>query len=40
LTLHELTQRITSDNLRQAARKYLRDDQYVDAQLTPKSTAP
>ncbi len=36
LTLHALTQRITSENLRQAARKFLRDDQYVDAQLTPK----
>jgi zinc protease len=40
LTLHQLTQRITSDNLRQAALELLRDDQYVDAQLTPKATSP
>jgi zinc protease len=36
LTLHELTKRVTSENIRLAARKYLRDDQYVDAQLLPK----
>ena len=36
LILHELTQRITKDNIREAARHFLRDDQYVDAQLVPK----
>lgn len=36
LILHELTQRITTENIRQAARQFLRDDQYVDAQLLPK----
>jgi zinc protease len=36
LLLHELTGRITSDNLRGAARKYLRDDQYLDARLLPE----
>jgi zinc protease len=35
LLLYDLTQRITSDNLRLAARKYLRDDQYLDARLLP-----
>lgn len=35
LILHELTKRVTSDNIRLAARKYLRDDQYLDALLTP-----
>ena len=39
LTLHALTQRITSDNLQKAARTFLRDDQYVDAQLTPKPSS-
>lgn len=37
LILHELTKRVTSDNIRLAARKYLRDDQYIDAQLLPRS---
>jgi zinc protease len=37
LILHELTRRVTSDNIRLAARKYLRDDQYIDAQLLPKT---
>jgi zinc protease len=36
LILHELTERITTDNIRKAARHFLRDDQYVDAQLRPK----
>jgi zinc protease len=36
LTLHELTKRVTSENIRLAARKYLREDQYIDAQLLPK----
>lgn len=36
LILHDLTQRVTSDNIRLAARRFLRDDQYVDAQLRPK----
>jgi zinc protease len=36
LGLHELTKRVTSDNIRLAARKYLREDQYIDAQLLPK----
>jgi zinc protease len=36
LQLHELTRRITSDNIRLAARKFLRDDRYVDAQLRPR----
>jgi zinc protease len=35
LSLKDLTQRITSDNLKLAARKFLRDDQYVDAVLVP-----
>jgi zinc protease len=35
LILHELTKRLTSDNLRAAARKFLRDDQYIEARLTP-----
>ncbi|HTV24171.1 MAG TPA: insulinase family protein, partial [Polyangiaceae bacterium] len=36
LILHELTKRITSDNLKQAARKFLRHDQYLEAELRPK----
>jgi zinc protease len=36
LILHDLTKRVTSENIRLAARKYLRDDQYIDAQLLPK----
>jgi zinc protease len=35
LILPELTKRVTSENLRLAARQFLRDDQYVDAVLTP-----
>jgi zinc protease len=35
LILPELTQRLTSDNLRAAARHFLRDDQYIEARLTP-----
>jgi zinc protease len=37
LILHDLTKRVTSDNIRLAARKYLRDDQYIDAVLLPKT---
>jgi zinc protease len=37
LLLNELTRRVTSDNIRLAARKYLRDDQYIDAQLLPRA---
>jgi zinc protease len=40
LILPELTQRLTSDNLRAAARHFLRDDQYVEARLTPAPGAP
>lgn len=36
LILHELTQRITSENLKLAARKFLRDDQYLEAELRPR----
>ena len=36
--LPELTQRLTSNNLRQAARQFLRDDQHVEAILTPAVT--
>jgi zinc protease len=36
LALHDLTRRVTGDNLRLAARHFLRDDQYVDARLMPK----
>lgn len=39
LILTQLTQRITSENLRLAARHFLRDDQYVDALLTPAPSA-
>ncbi len=35
LTYHELTKRITRENLRDAARTYLPDDQYLDARLLP-----
>jgi len=35
LILHQLTQRVTSDNIKEAARHFLRDDQYVDARLLP-----
>jgi zinc protease len=35
LVLPQLTQRVTSENLRLAARQFLRDDQYLDARLTP-----
>ncbi|MEY4548545.1 MAG: hypothetical protein RL685_4740 [Pseudomonadota bacterium] len=40
LTLHELTQRVTSDNVRSAAQKFLRDDQYLIARLEPAVVAP
>jgi zinc protease len=40
LTLHELTQRVTSDNVRSAAQKFLRDDQYLIARLEPAAVAP
>jgi zinc protease len=40
LGLHELTKRITKDNLKQAAHTYLRDDQYLDARLLPGAAAP
>jgi zinc protease len=40
LILPELTQRVTSDNLRAAARKFLRDDQYIEAKLMPAPEAP
>jgi zinc protease len=35
LNLQDLTKRVTSDNLRLAARKFLRDDQNLDALLLP-----
>jgi len=35
LILHELTKRVTSDNVRLAAKKFLRDDQYLEARLLP-----
>jgi zinc protease len=35
LILTALTERVTSDNVRLAARKFLRDDQYIDARRTP-----
>jgi hypothetical protein len=35
LILPQLTRRITSENLRLAARQFLRADQYLDALLTP-----
>jgi zinc protease len=40
LILHELTQRVTSDNVRLAAKKFLRDDQYLDARLLPAAPSP
>lgn len=40
LILHELTKRVTSDNVRQAAKKFLRDDQYLEARLLPAVDAP
>jgi zinc protease len=40
LILPELTKRVTSDNLRAAARHFLRDDQYIEARLTPVPGAP
>jgi hypothetical protein len=36
LALHDLTRRVTGENLRLAARHFLRDDQYIDARLMPK----
>jgi len=38
-SLPELTQRVTSDHLRLAARKFLRDDQNLDALLAPAAQA-
>jgi zinc protease len=40
LDLTELTQRVTSEHLQAAARRFLRDDQYVEARLTPAPQAP
>lgn len=40
MSLPQLTQRITSENLRLAARQFLRDDQHVDAILTPANVTP
>ncbi|MEO8180069.1 MAG: insulinase family protein, partial [Deltaproteobacteria bacterium] len=40
LILHELTKRVTSDNVRLAAKKFLRDDQYLEARLLPAVDAP
>jgi len=40
LILPQLTRRVTSDNVRAAARQFLRDDQYVEAVLLPESEAP
>ena len=40
LILHELTKRVTSDNVRLAAKKFLRDDQYLEAKLLPAVDAP
>lgn len=40
LTLHELTRRVTSENVQRAARKFLRDDQYLMARLEPAAAAP
>jgi zinc protease len=39
LILPRLTQRISSDNVRAAARQFLRDDQYLEAVLTPEAAA-
>jgi zinc protease len=38
LQLHELTKRVTSDNIKRAAQKYLKDTQYLDARLLPESS--
>jgi predicted Zn-dependent peptidase len=40
LILHELTKRVTSANVQRAARKFLRDEQYVLARLEPGAAAP
>jgi zinc protease len=40
LILHELTKRVTSENVRRAAQKFLRDEQYVIARLEPGAAAP
>jgi len=39
LILHELTKRITSENLKAAARKFLRRDQYLQAELRPRASS-
>ncbi|HET9958478.1 MAG TPA: insulinase family protein [Polyangiaceae bacterium] len=36
LILHDLTQRVTSENIKQAARHFLREDQYLEAELQPE----
>jgi zinc protease len=40
LILPQLTERVTSDHVRAAARQFLRDDQYLEAVLTPEAEAP
>jgi zinc protease len=40
LILHELTKRVTSDNVRLAAKKFLRNDQYLEAKLLPGVQTP
>jgi zinc protease len=40
LLLPELTKRVTSENIKLAARQFLRDDQSIDALLTPAVVAP
>jgi zinc protease len=40
LVLTELTGRVTSQHLQAAARRFLRDDQYVEARLTPAAREP
>jgi predicted Zn-dependent peptidase len=40
LILHDLTNRVTSENIQGAARRCLRDDQYVDARLLPAPKSP
>ncbi len=38
LRLHELTRRVTSDNVQRAAQKFLRNEQYLIARLEPAAT--
>jgi zinc protease len=40
LILPQLTQRVTGENIRAAARQFLRDDQYLEAVLMPEAAAP